>query len=406
MEVAVVVDVQVGLPTERQLPAGLDLGDLADEVDAQPEVGHAAPSEHGERPRAEVHGGTRFDDLRPSGLERHHLPAGMGDDECPVRRPAVGDEHLPALEADLQVAPRDLVAVSVTGRRPWRSGSLSRSGRRPMSSSWSSSTTWPSSSCRRPRLGRGTCSTDDEPGARNSPHTPHVAAAGGLGWPLPHILASTSVPRLSAGSRSGTTSRSSETRRRQRDVGIVGVGDVSGFRLGCWDGGGRPRLLQGLAVGADGGRLDGGQGRCRIVGVDGLRRASGGRRRRLDRRRRGELGHRLRGRASAACLGHAGRLGCRRRRSLGWRGGAHELEPEAAGEDDTAGEIGRGVDVAGAADLDHGVTVQRQRVLDPCARAGAGEHRQRRLVGLHGDVAERHHLDRRIPTPGRRTARP
>ena len=48
-------------------------------------------------------------------------------------------------------------------------------------------------------------------------------------------------------------------------------------------------------------------------------------------------------------------------------GALDELEPEAAGEHDTTRQVRGGIDVVAVADLDDGIAVQRQGVLDPRA---------------------------------------
>ena len=67
-------------------------------------------ADDGERAGTEVDRRAGLDHVRAARLERRHLPAGVGHDERAVGRAAVGDEDLPALEPDLEVAARHLVA--------------------------------------------------------------------------------------------------------------------------------------------------------------------------------------------------------------------------------------------------------------------------------------------------------
>ena len=82
-----------------------------------------------------------------------------------------------------------------------------------------------------------------------------------------------------------------------------------------------------------------------------------------------------------------------------------ELQPEAAGEGDAGGQVGGGVDVAAAGTSTTADPSGGDGVLDPGPRPGARQHRQRRLVGLDGDVAERHDPHAAVPRQARRTGR-
>ena len=237
-----------------------------------------------------------------------------------------------------------LSPCTLTRRRSCRAVVSSRSGLRPMSSSSASSISWPSSRRSRPRLGRGRWTTP-APAGSSSPQRSQAAAVGGFGWPWLQHRAATSEPRSSgpapAGSRSPAGSGGSVTSGSSGSGG----GTTGGPSGGCSAAGARGTADVGWSTSA-GSPVAGGDARpCRP-----------------------------------------------------------QLQAEAAGRHHTGGEVaGRVDDRLVREHLDDGVAARPQRVLDPRARAGPGEHRHARLIGDDGQLAERHHLH--VVTPRQRRRR-
>ena len=120
----------------------------------------------GERARAEVDRRRR---ARPSaarpGSSVATWPPGWGTTNVPFVEPQSATRTSQPWKRTSRWLRDTLSPSSLDPAQPWRApGRSSRSGLRPISSSWSSSTSSPSSSCRRPRLGRGTWTIDAAPG--------------------------------------------------------------------------------------------------------------------------------------------------------------------------------------------------------------------------------------------------
>ena len=237
-----------------------------------------------------------------------------------------------------------------------------------MSSSWSSSTSSPSSSCRRPRLGSG--HVDDRARAGCQEVAAHRARRRRR-WVGVVVGAQLGVDERAAPVGGVGTHFGEEDlghRRRQGDVGVVVLVRARG-RAGRLGGGGP-------ALGGDGaGSATVGAGAPAVGDASGAGRATASVASSADGSASGTGSAPASDHPSPGCRAPTGTR--RPRRSRRPRSVTSSTSPPATST--TAR------------------STCASAVLDPRPRAGARQHRQRRLVGLDGDVAERHHAHAVVP---------
>ena len=320
-------------PNVRSAPGSTVVSSPQKSTCSRRSVGHVQPSRpsDGERARSEVHGGAGLQQLALAGLDGRDLAARVRHDERSIRRSAIGDEDVPALVADLEVAARDLVAVDLDASQVLPRRRVVPVGVAP-----------DEQLVDQLDLLAVVEAETSEARSREVDHT-------GAGW---EQLAT------------------AFTGRRRRRVRMALAAAPGGHERATF-----------VRPGPSGEKVVDRERGQRHIGIDGWwdgrwperRLQRGGSPR--DRRRR---------------LVHVRRLARRRRRVRPFH---PQLEAEASGRNDAGGEVARRVDRRLIREhLDDGAAAWPQRMLDPRARSGSGEHRQARLVGDDRQLAERHHL--------------